>query len=243
MKDLQPGRNDSREWSGKNTEIFPADFLEALSCEFAFDAFAPEIKALLDEIPRKLNIARRLGDGREEIREYRKNFERLAQSLDDFLSVYDDLRSIGIDSEIWDGAKKLPGSDPNLSAKNYPEFIYKDSRAYEFELQRYLNFLQIGVYDQIKKLKTPTGRPKDQGLHLAVRHIANIWSLELKRPYTVDYHAGSGVSQAFAFTNRVVQQIEHTDERRVITAMRAVIKQNADLDQIRSQPHKNPPRI
>lgn len=48
----------------------------------------------------------------------------------------------------------------------------------------------------------------------------------LERQFTVDYHQGSGLTEAFAFVNLVVAQIDSAiTETEIITAMRTIIKE------------------
>lgn len=210
----------------KYADVYTDQFITGLARDFDLDENDPLTRERLYEIPYRFHLARRIDDGGKALREMQKEFETLAKRLVSFQEQMHRLDGYGLDSELWHGARMLPSFDPELDSEDYPDFIYKRSIAYRYEFQRYLNFLQLGLDSTIKRMKNPGGRPKDEGLHLAVRYITNFWTFDLNREYTVDYHEGSGISLAFEFTNRLIQQIEKTDERRIVTAMRTVIRQD-----------------
>ena len=210
-------------------EIFTDDFLSEIGIEFDLDTSDKFIRGRLYEIPHRFFLARRIDDRGKSIREIRKEFETLEKRLVKFQQQLETLDGYGIDTEIYYGAKMLPNFDPNLDSADYPEFVYKSSIAYKYEFYRYLNFLQLGIDRELKQLKTPGGRPRDEGLHLAVRYIANFWIEDLSRTYSLDYHEGSGITDAFRFTARLIQKIEAIEEKQIVTAMRTVIREDREL--------------
>lgn len=203
-------------------EIYSDAFLAELGKDFDFDTDDPQTRSRLYEIPYRFQVARRNDDRGHASRETRQEYEKLAKRLSAFLEQLEKFNGHGIDTELWIGAKKLPSFDPHLDAADYPDFIYKSSIAYRYEFHRYLNFLQLGLDHQIKMLKSPGGRPKDEGLNLAVIYIANFWMYDLGRAYRLDYHKGSGLTDTVEFTRRLIQQIEPIEERQIISVMRRI---------------------
>jgi hypothetical protein len=211
-------------------DVYHDSFINDLAKDFNLDESDPFTLERLYEIPFRFHLARRVHSD-DSIKETRKEYETLAKRLTLFQDQMHRLDGWGLDSELWEGAKMLPSFDPDLVSRDYPSFIYKDSIAYRFELQRYLNFLQLGLDQTLKRVKSSGGRPRDEGLHLAVRYVSNYWVYDLKREYKFDYHKGSGLSEAFEFTNRLIQQIEKIDERKIVTAMRTVVRENREFDE------------
>lgn len=217
-------------------EIYTDEFIAELAHDFDFDASSNHVLSRLYEIPFRYHLGNRIDHKGEGLKEARKDYERLQKALVTFQQELEKFHGTGIDMELWEGAKALPMFDPDLDARNYPEFVYKSSIAYYFEFFRYLNFLQLGIHKQIGRLKSVGGRPKRFGLSLAVSYISQFWIIDLNRRYSLDYHQGSGISEAFAFTSRLIQQIEPVEERKIVTAMRALIKENA---RFRDQPKRD----
>lgn len=50
-----------------------------------------------------------------------------------------------------------------------------------------------------------------------------LWTYELRRPFTLDYHKGSGTSPAFQFVKDMIARAHEATESEIISAMRYVI--------------------
>ena len=73
------------------------------------------------------------------------------------------------------------------------------------------------------------GRKRNYPVENFVRRAHYIWVKMLGRPFTVDYHKGSGLTPAFDFVYYLLHHLDdNIPENGIVTAMRKVIAENND---------------
>jgi hypothetical protein len=108
-----------------------------------------------------------------------------------FLAFKEELEAQGGDYfnlEVSHGARLCGDLDPDLDPNDYPGKQFSKNYCYWFEFERYLKFFEVGLDHTTKNSKSRGGRPRNEGLHLAVNYIADFWVFKLGRKYTLDHH-------------------------------------------------------
>lgn len=100
----------------------------------------------------------------------------------------------------------------------------KSGKTYLLEVERLLSLLEETADLGIKYFASPRGPKRKFALENLVRRLDFIWSNVLKRQFTVDYHEGTGTTDAFAFVRTVVLQLDKKiSDTQIVTAMRKII--------------------
>jgi len=63
----------------------------------------------------------------------------------------------------------------------------------------------------------------DYTIECVVRRSADFWGDHLNRKFTVDYHKGAGLTPAFLFVQKLINEIELIADNKIINAMRSEI--------------------
>ena len=78
----------------------------------------------------------------------------------------------------------------------------------------------------ITRFSPVKGRKRNYPLENLVRRLAFIWTETFERKFTVDYHQGSGLTEAFEFVELVATELGlSVTDTEIVTSMRTVIKE------------------
>lgn len=214
----------------KSKVFYSDDFVDALAQDYDFDCTDINLLTYLYEIPHRYNVANAIHNGDREFQpQNRKNLLKLQAK---FKTFKDELYAQGGDRfnlEVSDGAGLCGELNPNLDPDDYPGKAFSKNYCYWFEFERYLKFFEEGLKQTLKNTKPRGGRPKNEGLHNAIHYIASFWEFKLLRKYTLDHHNGKGLTEAYKFTRRLLAPLDQIDEKQIITAMRAEIKERNEV--------------
>lgn len=205
-------------------KMITEQFLVDLRARFEI---AVETSALVDElepIARRYRVDLRVFSDEATERTLRSNYQTLKSETErfrDMLSApeYEDLET----DLYWAARHKIaPVSDTAIPVIGSAHG--KLGSAYLAELEKLLALLDNAADLGIARFAPTKGRKRKYALENLVRRLAYVWADILEWPFTVDYHQGSGLTEAFAFVSLVVAQIDSAiTETEIITAMRTII--------------------
>src|SRR5690606_6295982 len=100
-------------------------------------------------------------------------------------------------SEIYLTLRTANSDTDEMSRLSIPSAVVGDHILRS--LDDFLGLVSVTARNVEHRSAPPTGRKPNFALECLVRNIAYLWADILKRPFTLDYHKGSGVTEAFEF--------------------------------------------
>ena len=210
-------------------QIYTPEFLSLLGASFEFEPLNPELVKSLREIAAVYIRGRRMEDESKD--EYESIHKPLRDIYGELLagvnSFQEELASISkrvdIPSDLYRSARVLKEPKPLTDFPFLPDHQRKRGEPYYEELQRLLALLRHAATSQIERHTSKGGRPSNLGLKHAMDLIADFWSNDLGRPFTVDYVDGTGLTRAFDFCKALLGPLDDLADRQIVTAMRFAI--------------------
>ncbi|HRJ19901.1 MAG TPA: hypothetical protein PLF84_12700 [Bryobacteraceae bacterium] len=214
-----------------STEItadLPEAFVQELGIRFQFDATRPDLVQELKYIARRYrrdllvfnNTAERELD-RTAHRKLREQIESLRQTL-----AFPEFEALG--SEIY-----LTLRTANVNADEISRLPILSAAVGDHilrSLDDFLGLVSVSAGNVEQRSAPPKGRKPNFALECLVRNIAYLWADILKRPFTLDYHKGSGVTEAFAFVKAFTSYIDlEIADTKLITAVRTIISERGNI--------------
>ncbi len=198
-------------------------FIIELGREFEFDGNDPKIIAELNYI-RSGYVAYQAAEGHEaHAKQVRSKYVEVSKAISKFRAVLDKQENQDLESDMYYGALALGEAPPQTEFAKITEFEKTRGRPYYLELIRLLRILEAGVDKCIDHLAPSPGRKPDYPVQALVRRAAQFWEDYLDKKFTVDYHGGEGLTRAFSFVQKLINEIEPTPDNKIINAMRAEI--------------------
>lgn len=199
--------------------------LSELKERFGFDALQPEFARELRDMASRYILSRR---GEDSDIPDQKRLHREYKALEDaaarFLSVLKEWGKRGIASDMYFAARSLHEPKPQTDFPDLSEHQKTRGEPYYYELVRLLNLLKAGAKRGAQYFSPPPGRPNNFSLQILIMKIADFSEFELHRPFTVDHHQRTGVSEAFKFVRALVDPIDDVSDTQIVKAIRAEIK-------------------
>ena len=210
-----------------NTEnAYSNEFLRQLGAKFDFNAsveeYAREINDIGERYFRDLSIFKDYGDRRE----CREQYKRLKKKITNFAEFLAKPEYTDIETDMYFAALRLREPAPKTEFPQLTEHQKKRGAPYFAELIRLLdNAADKGLED----FAPERGRKRNYPVENFTRRAHYIWAEMLGRPFTVDYHKGSGLTPAFDFVKYLLHHLDDDiPENGIVTAMRKVIAENND---------------
>lgn len=134
----------------------------------------------------------------------------------DYEDLEDDLHLAAPYMQAPDNTTNLTRIGSDISSTN----------SYLEQLERLLRLIETATDLGISRFKPNKGRKRKVALENLVRRLAYIWNSLLNRPFTVDYHQGSGLTEAFAFVSAIAALVDSDiTQTEIVTTMRTVVKE------------------
>lgn len=209
--------------------VYSDEFLRQLGAKFDFDAcaeeYAHEIRDIGERYFRDLNIFSDQGDRKE----YREQFKRLKKQITNFAEFLTQPEYADIETDMYFAALRLREPAPKTDFPQLTDFQLTRGAPYLAELIRLLRLLDNAAEKGIEDFAPERGRKRNYPVENFTRRAHYIWAKMLGRPFTVDYHKGSGLTPAFDFVYYLLHHIDdNIPENGIVTAMRKVIADNND---------------
>ncbi len=205
------------------TQYYPDTVLAGLASRYEFNVDDTKIRHLLG---RALSALYRNGTAKEARETAKANRKHFKQALDHLKQLEASLEQVeGLGSYIflddilkrYEPSAKIQTDNPTATSKLEGEFLNTS-----------LSVLRSVLEDNLEWLHDKGGRPRNKGLQGFTEYMWMLWAGELGRPFTLDYHKGSGTSQAFQFVDDMLAPAYDATESEIITAMRYVIAKKGE---------------
>ncbi len=218
--------SDFSPW-GLIPRIYTDQFLAGISEQFGFKIQGTETERDIREAGARYILGARLDEEDPSFHKTRRKdyvkFLRATEKFGSLLETFDAEKDISTQM-LW-GARILNEPKPQTEFPELSDHDQKRGPPYYFELVRLLNILKAGVDFEIQNSTSIGGRPKSTGLLIFINRIADVWIINLERRFSIDYHEGSGVTEAFDFIKALLSPLDDIPDARIVTAMRAEIHQ------------------
>ncbi|MGH7075642.1 MAG: hypothetical protein ACREFD_15800 [Stellaceae bacterium] len=191
------------------------EFLTELAKRFRFD--------LSDEVKKELRhmahvyIANLRGDNGEDWeREQRKRYRRLEKATLRFAKLVKEFEDDDIASDLFMAARATQNeklvSDVLIAAQrkmSHNRFLYS-------HLMNLLELLAVTAEEKIKSHALPRGPKRNLGLQSITMHAIALWSVDFGRKFTVDYHKGAGLTEAFQFMRALIDPLDDVTDKQIM---------------------------
>lgn len=209
-----------------NSGCWSEDRLSELGERFGFDSAAPELRQELNYIARRYRRDLIAFDGVAVREAERVKYKKLLAQIDALQETlaspeYDALGSeiyLTLRTEVSDNKAGVirMSTIPNAAVGDH---ILNG-------LDDMLKLISNAARNVEERNAPAKGRKPDYALEALVRNIAYLWSDILKRPFTLDYHKGSALTEAANFVKAIIGYLgPDIPETRLITTMRTIISE------------------
>ncbi|MEM7004632.1 MAG: hypothetical protein AAF498_02040 [Pseudomonadota bacterium] len=196
-----------------------------LSQDFAFEKYAHLVRIELVEATRRYLRDVELPDNKEAMKQTRDHYKTFGADIDRFLDVLNSMEETQLEEDLFLGFQLGRKSERTDDAPQMLKTGVQNGAPFRAELMRQLGNLKSAAEFGIEKSTHPKGRERSYTLETLIRRCDYIWTTELGRKFSLDYHANSPISEAGRFVMAVIARIDpEIDEKRIITAMRNVIR-------------------
>lgn len=206
----------------------PDAFVRELALKFQFDALRPDILRELNYIARRYRRDLLVFDDsadreleRTAHRKLREQIESLRQSL--ALPEFEELGS-----EIYLTLRTANSETDQTSRVPIPNAAVGEHILRS--LDDFLGLVSVSAGNVEQRSAPPKGRKPNFALECLIRNTAYLWADILKRSFTLDYHKGSGVTEAFEFVKAIAAFLDpDIPETKLITATRTIISERGNI--------------
>jgi hypothetical protein len=203
--------------------VYSNEFLTGLAKRFNFN--------LTDEVKNELRhmahvyIANLRGDSSEDWdKEQRRRYRGLKNATSRFAKLVKEFENDDIASHLFMTALATRNetllSDKLIAAQRempHNRLIYR-------HLMNLLDLLTLTAELKTKFHIARRGPKRHSGFHSITMHAIALWSVDFGRKFTVDYHKGSGLTEAFQFMRALIDPLDDVTDTQIITAMRDAIR-------------------
>ena len=208
-------------------KAYSDEFLSQLSAKFEFDACTEEYTREIRDIGERYFRDLKIFNNKEDQQRNRERYKRLKKQITNFAEFLTRPEYIDIESDMYFAALRLREPAPETEFPQLTEFQKTRGAPYLAEFVRLLRLLDNAADAGIESFAPERGRKRNYPVENFVRRSHYVWSNMLGRPFTVDYHKGSGVTPAFKFVKTLFHEIDDKiPEKTIITAMRKLIADN-----------------
>lgn len=212
-------------------KAYSDEFLAELGAKFNFDALAPKMAQEIRGVGWRYFADKALDNDDGAMRaETRKEYRALKKQIANFAEFLARPEYVDIASDMYFAALRTGAPPPKTDFPHLSDHEKLRGAPYLAELQRLLKLLDFAAKEGIKSASPPKGRKKNYAIGNFARRAAYVWTDMLGRPFTVDYHKGSGLTPAFEFVQSLVKRLDPTvSDTAIITGMRTHIAQYRKL--------------
>jgi hypothetical protein len=204
----------------------PDAFLQELGDRFGFDALRPDLRQELDYIDRRYRRDLRLFETADDQKAERLRYRALREQIEPLQLMLASPEYADFGSEIYLTLRTaLP--DTQVSGLSQLPAVNGAAGKHLLQLMERLLALSAATAANVEQRNAPAkGRKPDYALECLVRNIAYLWKDILQRPFRLDYHKGSVLTEAAEFVIAVAGFVApDVPQTRLITTMRTIIRE------------------
>lgn len=216
--------DDGQNPSAIAEKAYNNEFLSALGAEFEFNACDQKFAHELRHIAHVYILNRRPDDFDKRQKSARKSYQEFLKVTDAFLNWlrksygHPDFYNIATEMLMMANARREP--QPQNNFPGLTDHLKRVESHYR-ELLRLTELLQATVIRRIKKSKRKPGPKSNEALGFFIIGCSEFWTHQLGRKFTIDYHKGAGLTQAYKFVRMLLEPLDNVPEKDIVTAMRA----------------------
>lgn len=215
-----------RETNKPGPRTIPDGDLQRLGDRFGFDAFRPDLRQELDYIARRYSRDLGLFDAADDQKAERLRYRALREQIETLRQMLASPEYADFGSEIY---LTLRTALPDTQVSRLSQLPAANGAAGEHILQVLERLLALSAATavNVEQRNAPAkGRKPDYALECLVRNIAYLWKDILQRPFRLDYHKGSVLTEAAEFVIAVAGHVApDVPQTRLITTMRTIIRE------------------
>lgn len=206
----------------------PEGFIRELGIRFQFDAMRPDLAQELNYIARRYRRDVLLFDRSSDLELERTAHRKLREQIESLHQSLSSPKFEALGSEIYLTLRTASSEPYKISRLPIPSAAVGDHILRS--LDDFLDLVSVSARNVEQRSAPPKGRKPNFALECLIRNIAYLWADILKRPFTLDYHKGSGVTEAFAFVKTIASFVDpETADTKLITAMRTLISERGNI--------------
>lgn len=236
-----PARVDSGESYRDIVErVFSEEFMGQLAKRFDFDLDLDRlnVRRELRGIASAYIVGAR-DDGGKSAKEQQNRYRQLRSAVTRFANLVKEFEDNDIATDlrrfaIWK-KEDSPHSDEVIAGQ-------RTRKQSDFLYRHFLNLLELldeAARHRINFYKAPRGRPRNLALQGVIMKVEQFWTFDLHRKFSVDYHKGAGLTEAFEFIRALIDPLDDVTDQQIITAMREEIR-NQRSGRIKPKSPKQP---
>lgn len=204
--------------------VYTEESIRGLATRFDFDPDATTAIRELRDAGARYILGRRMEDEVQVRKEERAMIQRWLRETEGFLETLERLNEYDIQGELYYAARALNEPPPTLPQRlATKENLWKGS-PYFVELRRQAAILQHALADQVRRLTSRGGRPRNEGMDILITRVADFWVMDAKNRFSIDHHKGKGLTEAFEFVRALLDPIDDIPDTQIVTAMRGEIR-------------------
>jgi hypothetical protein len=216
---IDDGKKDPRELADR---VYSDKFLAGLAKRFAFDLAEHNAAYELRRMAFSY-IALRRDDGDDWQEEQRTRYRRLRTAVTSFAELVKTFEDDDIATELFltghGQAHQGVASDELIASQKDEtrnDLLYR-------HLRGLLDLLGETAQRKIASYKGTRGPRRNDGLEAIVMKAFVFWTADLKRRFTLDYHKGAGLTEAFQFLRALIDPLDDVTDQQIISTMRRQI--------------------
>lgn len=204
----------------------PDAFLRVLGDRFGFEAFRPDLRQELDYIARRYKRDLGLFDAADDQKTERLRYCQLREQIEALRQMLASPEYEDFGSEIYLMLRTTP-PDERIAGMSQLPAVNGEAGEHILQLLERLLQLSAAAAANVEQRNAPAkGRKPDYALECLVRNIAYLWKDILQRPFRLDYHKGSVLTEAAEFVIAVADLVApDVPQTRLITTMRTIIRE------------------
>lgn len=202
--------------------------LDELSAQFVFNYADNDVEIELRSLSRRYGVDKRVFNDLAKDQQNRAGYRKLKLETERFRALLDSGDYEDLDSDLYWAALHKNSGEPHDDIPVIGGPKHQQSRAYLADLNYLLSLLESAAELGTTQFAPAKGRKRNYALENAVRRIAYVWSELLERPFTIDYHDGTGLTPAFSFVSVIFEKLDpEISENNIVTAMRTVVSEKS----------------
>jgi hypothetical protein len=183
------------------------------------------VAAKLRDFGARYLLARRVTNNLEVAKADRAEYRDLQKLAHRFVAELDAWNDRDIAGDMALAARIAGEPEPLTNFPKLSEHEKQRGDAYYHELIRLLGLLEVAAQQQFRRLAPSKGRRSNNyELEILIGKLADFWVDSLGRKFSLDYHDGTGLSEAFQFVQAVIGPIDKIPDKHIVTVMRTVIR-------------------
>ena len=222
-----PEKASERQPSQEPEVILTDSALDDIADQMGLEPFSEGVRSELRIAARRYFLDQKIfGTYEGELKSVGTDYKALKKKVSEFRTFLTQPEYGDLASDLYLAALHRNESAPETDFPEITDFERTRGEPYLLELKRLLSLLEDATNIALDNSAVPKGRKPDCPLLGLVRRLAYVWTELLNQKFSIDYHKGSGLTNAFQFVSLVVQRIvPGIRDTEIVTTMRTIVSE------------------